>query len=88
MSGDSVGSILGYDALCRTVQYQSRHDSENSILDTDGQPVDDGDVKPTHKVHQTDGGQGAEGGPFITEGLYPSRHLAAPAPRRRSSSTR
>jgi hypothetical protein len=88
MSGDGVGSILGYDALCRTVQYQSRHDSENSILDTDGPPVDDGDVKPTHKVHLTDGGQGAECGPFISEGLYPNRHLAAPTPRRRSSSTR
>lgn len=88
MSGDGVGSILGYDALCRTVQYQSRHDSENSILDTDGPPVDDGDMKPIHKIHLADGGQGAEGGPFITEGLYPNRHLAAPAPRRRSSSTR
>lgn len=35
--GDSVGSILAYDALCRTVQYQSRNDSENSILDNDNQ---------------------------------------------------
>lgn len=33
--GDSVGSILAYDSLCRTLQYQSRHDSENSILDTE-----------------------------------------------------
>lgn len=33
--GDSVGSILGYDALCRVAKYQSRHGSENSILDTD-----------------------------------------------------
>ncbi|OWR54650.1 protein retinal degeneration B [Danaus plexippus] len=33
--GDSMGSILAYDALCRTLQYQSRHDSENSILDTE-----------------------------------------------------
>ncbi|KAI5636155.1 phosphatidylinositol transfer protein domain-containing protein [Phthorimaea operculella] len=32
--GDSMGSVLAYDALCRTTQYQSRHDSENSILDT------------------------------------------------------
>jgi len=40
---------LGYDALCRSVQYQSRHDSENSILDTDGPPGDEGDiVKPVH----------------------------------------
>ncbi|XP_012272496.1 protein retinal degeneration B isoform X2 [Orussus abietinus] len=35
--GDSVGSILAYDALCRSSQYQSRHDSENSILENDNQ---------------------------------------------------
>jgi len=34
--GDSVGSILTYDALCRATQY-SRHSSENSILETSGQ---------------------------------------------------
>ncbi|XP_050346960.1 protein retinal degeneration B [Nymphalis io] len=33
--GDSMGSVLSYDALIRTWQYQSRHDSENSILDTE-----------------------------------------------------
>ncbi|KAF5282248.1 hypothetical protein FQR65_LT14380 [Abscondita terminalis] len=32
---DSVGSILAYDALCRPTRYQSRHGSENSILDTE-----------------------------------------------------
>lgn len=32
---DSIGSILAYDALCRTTKYQSRHGSENSILDND-----------------------------------------------------
>lgn len=32
---DSMGSVLAYDSLCRTIQYQSRHDSENSILDTE-----------------------------------------------------
>lgn len=32
---DSVGSILAYDALCRAIKYQSRHGSENSILDSD-----------------------------------------------------
>ncbi|XP_058805045.1 protein retinal degeneration B isoform X2 [Phymastichus coffea] len=57
--GDSVGSILAYDALCRSAQYQSRHDSENSILDTDN--------------HDNI--------------LEDSRHLSAPSPRRRSSST-
>ncbi|XP_034941683.1 protein retinal degeneration B isoform X2 [Chelonus insularis] len=57
--GDSVGSILTYDALCRTVQYQSRHDSENSILETDNTGENNGDDK----------------------------HLSAPSPRRRSSST-
>lgn len=30
--GDSVGAILTYDALCRSAQ--SRHNSENSILDS------------------------------------------------------
>nr|CAD7586071.1 unnamed protein product [Timema genevievae] len=65
--GDGVGSILGYDSLCRSQQYQSRHDSENSILDTDTtQNVDDADNGVTH----TD-----------------NRHLSAPNPRRRSSST-
>lgn len=33
--GDSMGSVLAYDAMNRTLQYQSRHDSENSILDTE-----------------------------------------------------
>ncbi|XP_038214824.1 protein retinal degeneration B [Zerene cesonia] len=33
--GDSMGSLLAYDSLCRTLQYQSRHDSETSILDTE-----------------------------------------------------
>ena len=56
--GDSVGSILAYDALCRSSQYQSRHDSENSILDNDNHEGEDG------------------------------KHLSAPSPRRRSSSTR
>ncbi|XP_011306274.1 protein retinal degeneration B isoform X2 [Fopius arisanus] len=60
--GDSVGSILGYDALCRTVQYQSRHDSENSILDNDNQTGENGAGED-------------------------NRHLSAPTPRRRSSST-
>ncbi|KAL7294405.1 hypothetical protein TKK_0012407 [Trichogramma kaykai] len=62
--GDSVGSILAYDALCRTSQYQSRHDSENSILE------------PTqHDNH--------ESATTVDDG----RHLSAPSPRRRSSST-
>lgn len=30
---DSLGSILAYDALCRSVDGKSRHGSENSILD-------------------------------------------------------
>ncbi|XP_031779472.1 protein retinal degeneration B isoform X4 [Nasonia vitripennis] len=59
--GDSVGSILAYDALCRSAQYQSRHDSENSILDNDN--------------HENSG-------PYED-----GRHLSAPSPRRRSSST-
>lgn len=32
--GDSVGAILTYDALCRSVH--SRHNSENNILDSQG----------------------------------------------------
>ncbi|XP_026829067.1 protein retinal degeneration B isoform X4 [Ooceraea biroi] len=39
--GDSVGSILTYDALCRATQY-SRHSSENSILEGSGQQGDNG----------------------------------------------
>ncbi|XP_076382329.1 retinal degeneration B isoform X5 [Megalopta genalis] len=52
--GDSVGAILTYDALCRSAQ--SRHNSENNILDSQVENNDDG------------------------------RHLAAPSPRRKSSS--
>ncbi|KAJ8934898.1 hypothetical protein NQ318_002652 [Aromia moschata] len=37
---DSIGSIIAYDALCRTVKYASRHGSENSILDNDCQKDD------------------------------------------------
>lgn len=62
--GDSVGSILAYDALSRSFQYQSRHDSENSILENDNQ------------VTENNGG------------YEDSKHLTAPSPRRRSSSTR
>ncbi|XP_044748560.1 protein retinal degeneration B isoform X4 [Coccinella septempunctata] len=32
---DSIGSILAYDALCRVMKLQSRHGSENSILEND-----------------------------------------------------
>ncbi|XP_025836899.1 protein retinal degeneration B isoform X2 [Agrilus planipennis] len=32
---DSVGSILAYDVMCRANKYQSRHGSENSIVDQD-----------------------------------------------------
>ncbi|XP_044015290.1 protein retinal degeneration B isoform X2 [Aphidius gifuensis] len=62
--GDSVGSILAYDALCRTTNSQSRHDSENSILDNDNQQI----------INNNDIGDDG-------------KHLTAPIPRRRSSST-
>ncbi|XP_032681683.1 protein retinal degeneration B isoform X3 [Odontomachus brunneus] len=39
--GDSVGSILTYDALCRATQH-SRHSSENSILETSNQNNENG----------------------------------------------
>ncbi|XP_011863209.1 PREDICTED: protein retinal degeneration B isoform X5 [Vollenhovia emeryi] len=38
--GDSVGSILTYDALCKATQH-SRHSSENSILEGSGQQGND-----------------------------------------------
>ncbi|XP_046390635.1 protein retinal degeneration B isoform X2 [Ischnura elegans] len=88
--GDSVGAILGYDALCRTAQYQSRHDSENSILDGDNH--DDGG-----RLHSADFGHSdfPGGDPLPTPPPSASshsqyhhiRHLSAPTPRRRSSST-
>lgn len=57
--GDSVGAILTYDALCRSVH--SRHNSENNILDN----------------------QGIENSMNTEDG----KHLTAPSPRRKSSST-
>ncbi|KAG7188206.1 hypothetical protein KM043_016080 [Ampulex compressa] len=36
--GDSVGSILSYDALCKSAQ--SRHNSENSILESERQTME------------------------------------------------
>ncbi|XP_011135818.1 protein retinal degeneration B isoform X4 [Harpegnathos saltator] len=39
--GDSVGSILTYDALCRAMQH-SRQSSENSILETSNQNNENG----------------------------------------------
>ncbi|XP_059481583.1 protein retinal degeneration B isoform X2 [Neocloeon triangulifer] len=36
--GDSIGSILGYDALCRSAQFHSRHDSCNSVNDEEKAP--------------------------------------------------
>lgn len=83
--GDSVGSILGYDALCRTIKYQSRHDSENSILDTDivvytGRFfVLDNEIHIVYFESLVDDIQ-------INESCDP-KHLSAPSPRRRSSST-
>ncbi|KAL3276185.1 hypothetical protein HHI36_020904 [Cryptolaemus montrouzieri] len=59
---DSIGSILAYDALCRVLKLQSRHGSENSILDVDCLHKDE--------LQVNDAG-----------------YLAAPSPRRRSSST-
>ncbi|XP_049819691.1 protein retinal degeneration B-like isoform X2 [Aethina tumida] len=44
---DSIGSILGYDALCRTTKYASRHGSENSILDNDDCGRDEVQVNET-----------------------------------------
>ncbi|XP_076654424.1 retinal degeneration B isoform X6 [Halictus rubicundus] len=38
--GDSVGAILTFDALCRSTH--SRHNSENNILDSQGDSNDDG----------------------------------------------
>ncbi|CAH1994519.1 unnamed protein product [Acanthoscelides obtectus] len=58
---DSMGSLLAYDALCRTSKFPSRHGSENSILESD---LNKDDVQ----VNETG-------------------YLAAPSPRRRSSST-
>ncbi|KAG5874802.1 hypothetical protein JTB14_012438 [Gonioctena quinquepunctata] len=58
---DSIGSILAYDSLCRTIKYASRHGSENSILENDFQ-------KDDIQINE-------------------SGYLAAPSPRRRSSST-
>ncbi|KAJ3661841.1 hypothetical protein Zmor_006222 [Zophobas morio] len=44
---DSIGSILAYDALCRSTKYQSRHGSENSILDNDNGQKDEVQVNET-----------------------------------------
>ncbi|XP_039307344.1 protein retinal degeneration B isoform X3 [Solenopsis invicta] len=45
--GDSVGSILSYDALCRATQH-SRHSSENSILEGSGQQGNDNSEDGKH----------------------------------------
>ncbi|XP_008190810.2 protein retinal degeneration B isoform X2 [Tribolium castaneum] len=44
---DSIGSILAYDALCRSTKYQSRHGSENSILDNDNYHRDEVQINET-----------------------------------------
>lgn len=50
--GDSMGSVLAYDSLIRAIQYQSRHDSENSILDTEitipNDPTDQNYLNKSH----------------------------------------
>ncbi|XP_077292954.1 retinal degeneration B [Arctopsyche grandis] len=51
--GDSMGSIVGYDALCRSQQYQSRHASENSILDTDINVYNEIGIEQSSKQHLT-----------------------------------
>lgn len=43
---DSIGSILAYDALCRSTKYASRHGSENSILDNN-HPKDEVQINET-----------------------------------------
>lgn len=88
VSGDGVGSVLGYDSLCRSAQYQSRHDSENSILDTDiPQHSDETNENCRNAICGSADGD-TPGICSNTESLYPNKHLAAPTPRRRSSSTR
>lgn len=82
--GDSVGSILGYDALCRIAKYQSRNGSENSILDTD---IAIYTGKPTHEKHLL-----CINNIFLVDDIQINetgdpKHLQAPSPRRRSSST-
>ncbi|KAK4872443.1 hypothetical protein RN001_014472 [Aquatica leii] len=49
---DSVGSILAYDALSRPTRCQSRHSSENSILDTEFVVVKD-EVQVNETGHLT-----------------------------------
>lgn len=46
--GDSVGSILAYDALCRS-HYHSRYNSENNILDTSNQGTENNGVSEDGK---------------------------------------
>lgn len=45
---DSVGSILAYDALCRS-HYHSRYNSENNILDTSNQGTENNGVSEDGK---------------------------------------
>ncbi|XP_035721689.1 protein retinal degeneration B-like isoform X3 [Vespa mandarinia] len=47
--GDSVGSILAYDALCRSTHYHSRYNSENNILDTSNQGTENDGISEDGK---------------------------------------
>ncbi|XP_046827595.1 protein retinal degeneration B isoform X1 [Vespa crabro] len=47
--GDSVGSILAYDALCRSTHYHSRYNSENNILDTSNQGTENNGISEDGK---------------------------------------
>ncbi|XP_043676418.1 protein retinal degeneration B isoform X1 [Vespula pensylvanica] len=46
---DSVGSILAYDALCRSTHYHSRYNSENNILDTSNQGIENNGISEDGK---------------------------------------
>ncbi|XP_049861390.1 protein retinal degeneration B isoform X3 [Schistocerca gregaria] len=82
--GDGVGSILGFDALCRFIHYQSRHDSENSILDSE-YPQQVEDAIDSAKSNNRQGGADGDNSTNV-EVSYSNKLLSAPAPRRRSSS--
>ncbi|KAG1678718.1 Protein retinal degeneration B [Nymphon striatum] len=101
--GDSVGSILGYDALCRQGHYNNRMGSDSSIAEASPTPGDESVGKNSPQISVSNGGnsnsfQYQRSHSHSGEQLHPNsntesgsggfhRLLSAPLPRRRSSSS-
>ncbi|XP_077510222.1 retinal degeneration B isoform X1 [Amblyomma americanum] len=73
--GDSVGSILGFDALCRAAQMSSRYGSENSINEENASSA----PRPNPLISISDGSGNEDAEDGAASGTVPAAPAAAAA---------